>query len=81
MSKYSYMVDTRHDIPIVVRSSVESGFERYDPSSPEHWHGSKFLDAFAWGGGDFVWYDDIPEKEAMKYIAKIDKAYAANTGR
>lgn len=74
-SKYEYMVDTRDEIPDVVRSSAERGFERYDPSSPDHWHGSKFLDAFAWGGDDWVYYDDISEEKAMEYIKQIQDHY------
>lgn len=69
--KYSFMVDTRFRKPDLVRAGPD-GFKRYDPRDPEKWTGSKFLDAFAWGGGDFVWYDDISEEEAAEYMKKID---------
>lgn len=69
--KYSYMVDTRYKKPDLVRSGPD-GFKRYNPRAPEKWEGSEFLDAFKWGGDDFVWYDDIDEKAAKDYMKKID---------
>ena len=65
-----YMVDTRGQKPDLVRC-VNGVFERYDPTVPGEWKGSKFLDAFAWGGGDFVWYDDISEAKAEEYKKEI----------
>jgi hypothetical protein len=66
-----YMVDTRGSKPDLVRN-VNGVFERYDPGVPGKWKGSRFLDEFAWGGGDFVWYDDISEQKAREYMAEID---------
>ena len=69
--KFAYMVDTRGSKPDLVRVGNDGVFRRYNPSDPKVWTESKFLDAFAWGGGDFVWYDDITEEEAKKYMEKI----------
>ena len=66
-----YMVDTRGPKPDLVRA--EGGvFERYDPRVPGKWKGSRFLDEFAWGGGDFEWYDNISARKAEEYMAEID---------
>ena len=66
-----YMVDARGPKPDLVRNN-DGVFERYDPRVPGKWKGSKFLDAFGWGGGDFVWYDDVSWSEAERYMAEID---------
>lgn len=71
MERYSYMVDTRGKKPDLVRVGPDRVFERYEPNDPKEWKGSKFLDALAWGGGDFVWYDDITEEEAENYMKQI----------
>ena len=76
MDHYDYMVCKRGKKPDLVRAGSD-GFKRYDPRVPEKWIGSKFLDAFAWGGGDWVWYDDISESEAKDYITQIDEYWAA----
>ena len=71
-----YMVDTRGPKPDLVRD--DGGvFERYDPRVPGKWKGSRFLDAFAWGGGDFEWYDDISAAEAEEYMEEIDAFWKA----
>ena len=70
MSKATYMVDLRYDKPDLVK--CENGiFTRYDPRIPEEWKRSEFLDAFSHGGGDYVWYDDIPEEDVEFYKDKI----------
>ena len=66
-----YMVDAREPKPDLVRSK-DGVFERYDPRAPGKWVRSKFLDAFGWGGDDFVWYDNVSEREAARYMAEID---------
>ena len=70
-----YMVDTRGPKPDLVRDD-RGFFERYDPRVPEKWKGSKFLDEFGWGGGDFVWYDNISEAKAKEYMRTIDEFWA-----
>lgn len=65
------MVDTRGPKPDLARN-VNGVFERYDPTVPGKWKTSRFLDAFAWGGGDFVWYDDIGPDKAKEYMKEID---------
>ena len=32
-----------------------------------------------WGQGDFVWYDDITEEEALKYMDQIRATVKKNT--
>ena len=75
MDKYQYMVDKRG--PDLVRVGSDHVFRRYSPGDPKEWTESKFLDALAWGGGDWVWYDDITEEEAMQYMEQIRKSYEA----
>ena len=74
---YSYMVRTDGPKPDLVRVGEDRVFRRYDPRVPEKWEGSSFLDAFAWGGGDFVWYDDIDEEAALAYMKEIDAFWRA----
>ena len=77
MANASYMVDTRGPKPDLVK--CENGiFTRYDPRDPEEWTRSEFLDSMASGGGDWVWFDDIPEEKAEEYKAKIRDFYAKN---
>ena len=75
--EYQYMVRTDGPKPSLVRVGEDRVFRRYDPRVPGKWEGSKFLDAFAWGGGDFVWYDDIDEDEALEYMKQIDAFWRA----
>lgn len=63
-------MDTRGRKPDLVRYSKD-GYERYTPDRETEWSRSRFLDALAWGGGDFVWYDEIGEVKAKKYMAEI----------
>ena len=77
MDKYVYMVSILGRKPDLVRAGSD-GFKRYDPRVPEKWIGSKFLDAFAWGGSDWIDYDDISEEEAKEYIKQIDEYWAAD---
>lgn len=76
MVEYEYMADKRCNPPFVVRVGEDHVFRGYNPALPEKWFESKFLDALAWGGGDFSWYDDISEDEAKDYMALADKAFA-----
>ena len=79
--RYSYMVSTEGDKPDLIRSSVQDGFQRYDPRIPEKWKGSKFLDSFAWGGGDWIWYDDVSEEKAKEYMMEIDRFWVEHPDR
>lgn len=72
----SYMVALRGKKPDLVRAD-DDGFKRYDPRTSEKWVGSKFLDAFAWGGSDWLFYDDISENEAKNYMKEIDEYWKA----
>ena len=80
--KYSYLVDTRWPFPRLVRASVLEGFQLFVPGNPDRWENRKSLDALGWGGGDSVWYDDITEEEAMKYMDEIrESAWNAANGK
>lgn len=68
----SYMVNTSGRKPDLIRAN-KGEFLRYDPRTPEVWERSKFLDAFAWGGSDWIDYDDISEEEAKEYMKQIDE--------
>lgn len=69
-SNVTYMVDNRGKKPDLVRC-LDGVFERYDPRVESEWEGSKLLDALGYGGGDWVWYDDIPESDVEFYKDKI----------
>ncbi len=68
---YSYMVNTRGNRPVLVRVGDDNVYEKFSARDGEKWDGSKFLDALAYGSGDWVWYDDICEEEANEYMQKI----------
>ena len=72
MANVTYMVDKRFRKPDLVRCK-DGVYERYDPRVKGEWEGSKFLDAFAWGGDDWVYFDDIPESDVEFYKDKIRK--------
>ena len=72
MKGYRYMVDAREPKPDLVRYS-EDGYERYTPHMETKWSRSKFLDEFAWGGGDFVYYDNISPAKAEEYMVEIEE--------
>jgi len=40
----------------------------------DEWVESPGKASMFWGQGDFVWYDDISEEEAQKYMDQIRKA-------
>ena len=76
--KVRYMVDTRGRKPDLVRC-INGVFERYDPTVPGEWKRSEFLDAMAHGGGDYVWFDDISEEAAKKYMKEIKDFVSKNS--
>ena len=73
MEEYKYMVKIcANGKPSLVRVGDDYVFRKYDPREPGKWHESKFLDAFAWGGSDWIDYDDCTEEEATEYMKEID---------
>ena len=75
----SYMVDVRGNKPDLVKYD-DGIYMRYDPTVPGEWKRSEFLDRMAGGGGDWVWFDDIPDEDVEFYKDKI-KAYFAEKGK
>lgn len=74
MAQYEYMVKINvNGYPSVVRIGDDHVFRGYDPREPGKWYESKFLDALAWGGSDFIDYDDCTEEEALEYMKQADR--------
>lgn len=78
MSKYSYAIWEERDN--LIRFSPEK-VELFCPSKPEEWVAMPHLEELRYGGGNFVWYDDITEEEAMQYKERIRKKYEENAAQ
>ena len=75
MARYGYSVRTDgRKVPVLIRYR-NGEVETFDPSVAGEWRRSPTKDSILYGGGDFVWYDDITEEEAMKYADRIREAY------
>lgn len=70
---YGYSVRTDGRIPILIRYRY-GAVETFDPSEPGEWRRSPLKDSLLYGGGDFVWYDDVPDSEVDFWKDKITKA-------
>ncbi len=68
MARYS--VDTRFGFPILIRWECPDVFT-FDPAVEGEWRESPEKASMLWGQGDFIWYDDISDKEAAKYMEEI----------
>lgn len=68
--KYGYSVRTDHGYPVLIRYKYGE-VETFDPSEPNEWRRSPTKDSILYGGGDCVWYDEITEQEALKYMEQI----------
>lgn len=69
---YGYSVRTDFGFPVLIRYH-HGAVETFDPGEPGEWRRSPTKDSILYGGGDFVWYDDITEEEAKKYMEQIRK--------
>ena len=77
MAQYEYMVKIcANGKPSLVRVGEDHVFRGYDPREPEKWVEDPRFVAFAWGGGDFINYDDCSESQAMEYMKKIEAFWA-----
>ena len=69
-ARYGYSVRTDFGFPILIRyKNHEVELYRADGK----WERDPGLDSILIGEGDFVWYDDIDEATAMKYMKEISK--------
>ena len=68
-AKYRYSVRTDFGFPILIRFA-NYAVETYRKDGV--WERTPGKDSILIGEGDFVWYDDITEEEAEKYMAEID---------
>ena len=68
MARYS--VDTRFGYPILIRRECPDIFT-FDPAVEGEWRESPEKASMLLGQDDFIWYDDISDKEAAKYIEEI----------
>ena len=75
----SYSVDTRGEIPTLIRWECPYIYT-FSPLEPGEWVESPGKASMVWGQGDFVWYDDISEAEALKYMEQIRKAVKNRKG-
>ena len=73
----SYSVDTRGEIPTLIRWECPYIYT-FSPLDPGEWVESPGKASMFWGQGDFVWYDDITEEEALKYMDQIRAAVKKN---
>ena len=65
--KYGYSVRTDFGFPILIR--YHNG--EVETFRPDGWERTPGKDSILNGGGDFVWYDDISEEEAVNYMKQI----------
>ncbi len=63
-SGYGYAVRDDRDgtIPVLIRYR-NGEVETFNPEKPGEWFRSPLKDSILFGGGDFIWYDDITEAE------------------
>ena len=79
MARYGYSVKTEGGLVLI--RYANGAVETFSPSTPGEWRRTPIKDNILNGGGDFVWYDDITEEEAMKYADRIRQAYNKANGR
>ena len=73
-----YAVDRRDSIPTLIRWAAPYIYT-FDPSVEGEWVESPGKRSMLWDQGDFVWYDDISDEEAEKYMAQIREDYHKRT--
>ena len=71
---YGYMVRKDDDCPILIRFK-NGAVETFRPKEPGEWVRTPVKDSILSGGGDFVWYDDVPEEDVEYYMDIIRKAW------
>ncbi len=71
-----YSVDTRSSVPTLIRWDSPDIYT-FDPTVEGEWRLSPGKASMLWGEGDFVWYDDISNKEAEKYMELIRRSVKA----
>lgn len=74
MDEYGYMVNKDRKCPVLIRFKY-GAVETFRPNAEGEWVRTPIKDNILNGGGDFVWYDDIPEEEVEYYKDLICKAY------
>lgn len=71
--KYGYSVMTANTkIPVLIRFA-NGQVETFDPTVEGEWRRSPSKDKILYGGGDFVWYDDITEADVPRFQKIIRK--------
>jgi len=70
----AYSVDTRGRHPVLIRWDSPYIWT-FDPGVEGEWRMSPEKDDMFRGQGDWVWYDDISDDEAEKYMEQIRTAY------
>lgn len=69
--RYGYAVRTAETkIPVLIRFT-QGQVETFNPEAEGEWERTPLKDAILRGGGDFVWYDDISEAEAKRFMDQI----------
>ena len=65
---YEYQVWPERKILIRLSSKCT---EIFCPGKDEEWQAAPHLDSIRSGGGDFVWYRPVSEKEAEQYMEQF----------
>ena len=78
MAKYA--ADTRDDIPTVIRWDWPCVWT-FDPIMEGEWRPSPGKGEMYWGQGDWVWYDEISDAEAERYMEQIREHYRERVAR
>lgn len=71
--KYGYMVRTDGPRPVLIRFKGGE-VETFRPDAPGEWERTPTKDSILRGGGDFVWYEDVPDVDVEYYMDLIRKA-------
>lgn len=70
----SYSVSKKLGFPVLIRWD-NPNIWTFDPRVEGEWRLSPEKSEMLWGQGDWVWYDDISEEEAMKYMEEMREEY------
>ena len=79
-SKYEYAVWREPDFLSLIRYNVEEGVYSFYGDTAS-WERTPNKDNILGGGGDFIWYDVIPEAEAKKVAREIIENYKAKNAK
>lgn len=74
LKDYGYMVENGDGFPVLIRFR-HGAVETFYPDVEGEWERTPLKDSILNGGGDFVWYDDIPVEDVEYYMDLIRKKW------